>query len=258
MILRYGDPVIFWVFCVRPIAGKKSPGFFIDIDPVPAVTFVSAPRLANALQYSSLKTLLKFRKALWAVLQSFGPWGVFIMAALDGAGLPLPGAVDAVLISYAYVHPGAVWLFVVLAACGSALGSLVLYMIGYWGGEVLIERRMSPEKFQKIRNDFDRHPFIAIAIPALMPPPFPLKVLVLAAGAFEMKWTEFLAAIAAARLVRFSALALFTIKFGPTAVKAFQRSIRSHPFALLAGIAVVVIIILLILGWRRRRKPESA
>ena len=199
-----------------------------------------------------MKIFVKFRNGLWAVLQSFGPWGVFLMAAMDGAGVPLPGAVDAVLVSYVYADPARGLLFALLASCGSALGCLVLYLIGYWGGEMVLERRMSPVKFEKIRKDFDNHPFIALAVPSLLPPPFPFKIVVLAAGAFEMRWTQFLAAILAGRLIRFGALAMLTIKFGPKAIAVFNTAVRRHPLASVAVVAVAVIAILLI---RRTRRP---
>jgi membrane protein YqaA with SNARE-associated domain len=203
-------------------------------------------------------TLLKFRNTLWAVLQSLGPWGVFLTAALDGAGVPLPGAVDAVLVTFVYSEPLKAWLFVLLAACGSVLGCMVLYLIGYWGGEVLVERRMSPQKFQKIRRDFERHPFLTLAVPAVLPPPFPFKIVVLAAGAFEMKWKLFVVALFAGRVLRFAALSALTIKFGPQVISIFNSSIRRHPFWALAVAAAAVAVFLLIRHGRVCGKTEPA
>jgi len=201
-----------------------------------------------------LKTLLKYRSWLWAALLPLGPWGVFLAAGLDGAGLPLPGAVDAILAAYVHHSPSHAWLYVVLASAGSALGCMVMYLIGYWGGEVLIERRMPAWKFQKISYDFDQHSFVTVALPAMLPPPFPFKLVVLAAGAFEMRWPHFLLAIVLGRLARFGALAVLTIVFGPQIISLFQTVVRRHP---LAAVAVVVVVLAIVLAVRRLRRVPA-
>ncbi len=203
-----------------------------------------------------MKTLTHYRTAIWALLQALGPWGVLLMALLDGAGVPLPGAVDAVVVSYVYGSPHNTWLYVLLASAGSALGCLVLYLIGYFGGEVLIQKRMSPVKFEKVRADFEEHPLITVALPAIMPPPFPFKVVVLSAGAFEMQWLHFLAAIFAGRLVRFTALSLLTIEFGPGIIYLFNTAIRRHLGLTL--IVVAAVILGFVLAHRFRRNHTRA
>jgi uncharacterized membrane protein YdjX (TVP38/TMEM64 family) len=139
---------------------------------------------------------------------------------------------------------------VVLAICGSMLGCLVLYLIGYAGGEVVLERRMSPEKFHKISRDFDRNAFLTIAVPALLPPPFPFKIFVLAAGAFEISWRHFLLAILVGRAVRYSVLAVLTLTVGPQVLTIFGSLLRQHP---LESLGVVVAAVLLALALHRSR-----
>jgi membrane protein YqaA with SNARE-associated domain len=173
---------------------------------------------------------------------------------MDGAGVPLPGAVDVVLANCVFQHHDKAWLCVLLAAAGSTLGCLVLYGIGYVGGEVFIERRMSAAKFNKIRHDFEQHPMLALGLPAVLPPPFPFKIFVLAAGAFEMRWLEFVAVIFGARLVRFGALATLTVIFGRQIIDLFNSMFRRHWLAVLLS-AVVVAIFFLVL--RRVRRPVT-
>jgi len=50
---------------------------------------------------------------------------------------------------------------------GSTLGSIVIYIIGYTGGEVLLRKRLSPAALQKIHEFFDRHEFWALIFPAM-------------------------------------------------------------------------------------------
>ncbi len=201
-----------------------------------------------------MKTLHQWTIALWAVLKPLGAWGIFAIAGMDGAGVPLPGAVDAVLATYVLSNPLKGWAYVLAASVGSALGCLVLYGIGYAGGEMLIQKRMAPWKYDKIRRDFENHRFLTLALPAILPPPFPFKIFVLSAGAFEMHWTHFLAAILLGRLVRFGALALLTIRFGPGMVTLFGVMVRQH---LLMTLAVVAAAAVLLLVWRRRGRGAA-
>jgi membrane protein YqaA with SNARE-associated domain len=186
-----------------------------------------------------LKHLIaKLSAFTWHLLQPLGAWGVVAIAGVDGAGLPLPGAVDAVIAGYVYTNPARAWLYVPMAAAGSALGCIVLYAIGYAGGETLLRRRMPEWKFEKMRDSFDEHAISALMLPAMLPPPFPFKLLVLAAAAFEMPLAHFLLAIFAGRLIRFAALAVLTIIFGPQIVTVIGTLVSKHLVMTLALVGV--------------------
>lgn len=186
---------------------------------------------------------------LWAVLKPLGAWGVFAIAGIDASFLGMP--LDAVVATYVYQNPHRFLLYVIMASAGSAMGSIVLYIIGYKGGEVVLERKMSKTKFDKIRASFDRHEFWALMLPAMMPPPFPFKLFVLAAAAFEMRFTHFLLAIFAGRFVRFTILAVLTINFGPEAINIMRRLFLNR-MPLVVGVVLAVIVALLI--WRRKKR----
>jgi membrane protein YqaA with SNARE-associated domain len=200
----------------------------------------------------TLKNILK-RYTTWIakVLAPLGPWGVFAIAAVDGSLFGMP--VDAVVAGYIYYDRSHFLLYVLLASAGSATGSLVLYGIGYFGGETLLRKRMSRERFAKIHASFERHEFWALMFPAMLPPPTPFKMFVLAASAFEMRLTHFLAAVFAGRFVRFLVLALLTIKFGPQFVQFVTDSMqqRSHWLWLVAILALITV---LILYWKKRKQ----
>ena len=199
------------------------------------------------------RILTRYTKWLWAVLAPLGPWGVFVIAAVDAAFVGLP--MDAVVAGYVYKTPSKFFLYVVLAAAGSAVGSIILYVIGYTGGEMLLRKRLSPERFSKIHASFERHEFWALMFPAMLPPPTPFKLFVLAAAAFEMRFRDFLAAIFAGRFVRFLILALLTLKFGPQFVEVTGNLFRHH-FKLV--LLVVAAGLLVWLWWRRQREPDAA
>jgi membrane protein YqaA with SNARE-associated domain len=185
-------------------------------------------------------------------LAPLGPWGMLAFAAVDGSFLGMP--LDAIFVGYVYNDRSRFLLYVLLASAGGALGSIVIYAIGYAGGEVLLRKRLSPEKFQKIHASFDRHEFWALMFPAMLPPPAPLKIFVLAAAAFEMNFAHFLLAIFAGRFVRFLIEALLTLWFGPQIVTLTVNLFAHHAAWILAGVAVLVA------GWIvwRRTQPDRA
>ncbi len=187
------------------------------------------------------------------VLVPLGPWGMLALAAVDGSFLGMP--LDAIFVYYVYTDRSRFFLYVLLGAVGSTLGSIVIYIIGYTGGEVLLRKRLSPERFEKIHESFDRHEFWALMFPAMLPPPAPFKIFVLAAAAFEMSLGHFLLAIFAGRFSRFLIEALLTLWFGPQIV-TLTVNLFAHHFSwiLLAGVVVLI-------GWlirlreKRRRRP---
>ncbi len=192
----------------------------------------------------------KYTAFLWTLLAPLGPWGVFAIAAIDAAFMGLP--MDVVVAGYVYKKPSLFPLYIAMAAAGSALGSLVLYFIGYESGEKLLRKKLSPERFARIHTSFDRHEFWALMFPAMLPPPTPFKLFVLAAAVFEMNLWHFLLAIFSGRCLRFLVLSLLTIKFGPQFVNVSSEIFREHFHWVLAG-AGAVLALWLALRWRRKR-----
>jgi len=172
-------------------------------------------------------------------------------AAVDGSFMGMP--LDAIFVGYVYNDRSRFLMYVLLAAAGSALGSIVLYIIGYTGGEVLLRKRLSPQRFEKIHASFERHEFWALMFPAMLPPPTPFKIVVLAAAAFEMNFGHFLLAIFAGRFVRFLIEALLTLYFGPGIVTITGGLFAHHFLWILTGAGAVL---LGWLGWRRIRRQR--
>jgi membrane protein YqaA with SNARE-associated domain len=182
------------------------------------------------------------------VLVPLGPWGMLALSVVDGSFMGMP--LDAIFVYYVYTDRSRFLLYVLLGSAGSALGSIVLYIIGYTGGEVLLRKRLSAERFAKIHESFDRHEFWALMFPAMLPPPMPFKIVVLAAAAFEMNFGHFLLAIFAGRFLRFLIEALLTLWFGPQIVTLTVNVFAHHFLWILAAVAALVVAWLV---WRRAR-----
>jgi membrane protein YqaA with SNARE-associated domain len=194
---------------------------------------------------------LRYSAFLWGLLKPLGAWGVFAIAALDGAAVGLP--MDPIVATYVYQDRSRFLLYVLMASTGSALGSIVIYGIGYIGGEGLLRKRISPERFDKFHQAFEKHPFWSLMFPAMLPPPTPFKLFALAAAVSEMKFTHFLLAIFAGRFVRFLVLATLTLVFGPQFVRIFGGVFKQHWPWVLAVAAVGLAIWLVVIRVKKRK-----
>lgn len=190
------------------------------------------------------------------MLAPLGPWGVFVIAAMDAAAIGLP--MDPIIAIYVYKKPSAFLLYVVMGAAGSAVGSCILYWIGYEGGEKLLRKKMSPERFEKIHARFDKHEFWALMFPSMLPPPTPFKLFVLAAAAFEMNFWHFLLAIFSGRFVRFLILSLLTIKFGTAVAEISGKFLGQHIFWVLGIAFEIVAIWWLVRRVKNKRKNSTS
>ncbi|MGA8150189.1 MAG: VTT domain-containing protein [Terriglobales bacterium] len=194
--------------------------------------------------------LTRYTAFLWALLKPLGVWGVLVVAALDGGFVGLP--MDAVVAGYVYQDRGRFLWYVVMASLGSALGSIVIYVIGYIGGEEFLRKRISAERFEKIHRAFDKHPFWALMFPAMLPPPTPFKLFVLAAAISEMSFLRFLLAVFSGRMVRFLVLALLTLKFGPDVVRLSGMFFREHYYVVITLAAAALV------AWLMHRRVAKA
>lgn len=182
-------------------------------------------------------------------MKALGLWGVFVIAFADSALLGMP--VDFIVATYVHQDRKRMLLYVAMASLGSALGSIPLYIIGYLGGEKVLRKRISEERFLKIHASFEAHEFWALMFPGMLPPPMPFKIFVLGAAVFEMKFRDFLIAIFAGRFVRFLVLSVLVLWFGPEIVGLFGGIFKRHWIWILTlaagGVCVWVVL-------RRRRR----
>ena len=185
-------------------------------------------------------------------MKALGAWGVMIISGLDSSlfGIPL----DPLIAGFVYANPHKAWLYCLAASLGSAIGSLVPYGLGRAGGELFLLKRIDQRRLDRIRDRFEKREFLAIMVPAMLPPPAPLKIFLFSAGVFEMKLRAFLLAIFTGRLLRFGILSVLTIVFGQQIVELTRDLIRKHP-----SIAVAIgVIILGVLYFVYRMFREAA
>jgi membrane protein YqaA with SNARE-associated domain len=178
--------------------------------------------------------LARYTAWILGLMKLLGIWGAFVIAFADSALLGMP--VDFVVARYVYEDHRRIVIYVAMAALGSALGSIPLYLIGYLGGEKVLRKRISEERFLKIHRSFEAHEFWALMFPAMLPPPLPFKIFVLGAAVFEMRFRDFLVAIFLGRCVRFGVLSMLVLWFGPQIVGLFGGAVKQHWLAIIATI----------------------
>jgi membrane protein YqaA with SNARE-associated domain len=196
--------------------------------------------------------LARYTAWIWGLLKVLGIWGVFVIAFADSALLGMP--VDAIVATYVFQDRKRLLFYVIMASLGSALGSIPLYLIGYLGGETVLRKRISEERFLKIHRSFEQHEFWALMFPAILPPPTPFKIFVLGAAVFEMRFTHFLIAIFAGRFVRFFVLSLLALWFGPQIVQLATTLFKEHFYSVVIGILIIGLSVWML---RRYRKGRS-
>lgn len=186
--------------------------------------------------------LAKWTHWILAVLSPLGIWGVMGFAFVDAAFLGMP--LDAIVGGYVYASPRRFLLLSAMAAAGSALGSIVIYWLGYKGGEVLLVKRIGEARFKKIHASIERHEFLALMVPSMLPPPTPFKLFVLSAGVAEMRFTDFLGAIFLGRFLRFCILSILVIRFGPQVIGFFGSVVHNH-----LRLAIAIVAAAALIGW---------
>ncbi len=151
----------------------------------------------------------------------------------------LPLGIDAVVILMAARNTEKAWLYPVLAAAGSVIGSAVTYWAGRKIGEHGLSRFIPQRRLDTARKYLSRNGAFAVAALALVPPPFPFTPFVLTAGALRFSRLRLFPLLAAARLVRFGIEAALAVRYGTQLVRWMQSETFKVAIGIFIGIAVI-------------------
>jgi membrane protein YqaA with SNARE-associated domain len=143
--------------------------------------------------------------------------------------------------------------YAVMATLGAVIGGYITYALARKGGKETMERKLSKKRAAKVCKAFERRGFASIAIPALLPPPFPFLPFLLAAGAMQYSQKKFLAALTLGRGVRYTIVAWLGFHYGRHILRFFSQYYKLA-LAVLIGLAVLGSILSLIQYLRYRKK----
>jgi membrane protein YqaA with SNARE-associated domain len=175
--------------------------------------------------------------------------GLLVISFLDSSFIPFPGINDLALIVLASQHPARAPFYALLSTLGSLLGCYVMYGIARGGGR-LAGGRSASNKGNRARHWLERNDFVAMLAMCLLPPPAPLKIFVLAAGALRMNALRFGAALLVGRSLRFAVEAWLGARYGAEA-EAYLR--KNLTWASLVTILVVIGLTFFSRWWKRRQ-----
>ena len=168
-------------------------------------------------------------------LATLGTPGLFAIALLDSAAIPVVGGPEALTMLLAWKQPAYLPLIVLAGALGATLGSYLFYRVGRAGGAVALSR-LEARTQEWLKRQVTRHAFWALLVCVALPPPFPTKPLVLTAGVVGTPPGLFFTAVFTGRLLRYSALGYLGYRFGDQAA----RFVGTHYPSILLAMAGLV------------------
>ncbi|WP_305043941.1 YqaA family protein [Geoalkalibacter sp.] len=184
----------------------------------------------------------------WVLSWAQTPYGgiaLFFLAFIESSVFPVPP--DVLLIALALSAPTRAFRFALIAACGSVLGGLFGYLLGFGLWHVLDSYfyayvpGFSPEGFVRVQDLFERYNFWVVFSAGFTPIPY--KIITIGAGVFQINLPVFVLASAVGRSLRFFLVAWFLYRFGPPVriliEKYFNLLALVFFILLLAGVWVV-------------------
>ena len=197
---------------------------------------------------------MKARILLWLqnAVAVMGGGGLFLVAFFDSSVLSFPFFTDALVIELSRERPARMPYYAAMAALGSLLGCIWLYLLAKKAGEAYFHRRHGKIAI-KVKRWVGRHAFLSVFVPSILPPPFPFKVFVFAEGVFQVRLKTFVLALLLGRGLRYFLEGILAVRYGE-ATLVFLRG-HSGAFALSAIAAMVVLYFLS--RWVFRHSPEE-
>lgn len=184
-------------------------------------------------------------------------WGAFLMGVLDSSLVFfLPLGIDTLVVYLAARNEELFWLYPLLATAGSLVGAALTYWVGRKAGDAGLERLVPKRRLERLKGSVRDRGAIAFALPALLPPPFPLTPFILTCGALQVDARRFFITFGMARLARFFIEALLARLYG----RGILRVMQSDGFQMvIVGLIVLAVIGTAISGvmlWRSTRRPS--
>jgi membrane protein YqaA with SNARE-associated domain len=193
---------------------------------------------------------------LWRQLRHLGGLGLVLLGLVDNSVIPVTGSMDVLTIWLAARHQEPWPYYGFMATLGAVIGGYITYALARKGGKEVMERKLSKKRAVQVSNAFTRWGFAAIAIPALLPPPFPFLPFLLAAGAMQYSRKKFLAALVLGRGIRYFIEAALGFVYGRHILRFFTRYYKPA-VAVLIGLAVIGTVVTLVQYLRHKQKLRA-
>ena len=179
---------------------------------------------------------------------------MIVIGALDSSLLSLPEINDYLVVGRCYKDPSAAFYFPLFAAIGSVIGCNLLYTIVRRGGQAVLRKRFNLENIKRVEKAYERFGFLAVGLPAILPPPLPFKIFVATAGALEYPRWKFLLTVMIARSLRYYVEGILAVYYG----RRVLLFIRDNGLVVVSIVATIVLIGVIIYVIVKRRLNANA
>jgi len=201
--------------------------------------------------------LLLFTHPLLTWLQRLGGPGLILLGILDNSMIPLPGSTDVFVILLTANHRTWWPYYAFMATIGAVVGGYLTYRLGEKGEEETLERKIGKKKAAKVYSSFRKRGFVTVALGAIMPPPFPMTPLLLAAGALHYPRKRFLVSLSLGRGVRFFGLAYMAHVYGKAIIGWLTKYYHPLLYVLIALAAAGGLGALIYFKWYRPKRQRE-
>lgn len=193
----------------------------------------------------------------WKWLLRFGGPGLIVIGLIDNSVIPIPGGMDISVVLLTAHHRQWWPYYAAMATLGAVIGGYFTYRLARKGGKEALEKKIGKKRAEKVYKKFEKGGFSSVFIGSMLPPPFPMVPVLMAAGVMQYSRQRFLVALALGRAIRFVVIALLSSLYGTAIVGWLGRYYKPLLYALIALAVLGALGALLYFKWYRTRHRAS-
>jgi membrane protein YqaA with SNARE-associated domain len=144
----------------------------------------------------------------------FGGPGLIVIGLIDNSVIPIPGGMD-ISVLLLTAHHRKWWAYYgAMATAGAMLGGYLTYRVAQKSGKAGLEKKIGKKRAEKVYKKFGKGGFSTVVIGSILPPPFPIVPVLMAAGVMQYSRKKFLVALGIGRGIRFFVVAFLGKLYG--------------------------------------------
>ncbi len=196
--------------------------------------------------------------AIWRWLLRLGGPGLILIGLIDNSVIPIPGGMDLFVILLTAHHREWWAYYALFAVAGAVIGGYLTFRLAKKGGKESLEKKIGKKRAEKVYKKFEKGGFSSVLIGSVLPPPFPLVPVLMAAGIMQYPRKHFLTALTLGRGIRFFIVAYLGKLYGTAIVGWLGRYYKPFLYTLIALGVLGGIGTLLYFKWYRPKHQEKA